>query len=108
VSTLYERWYDAGHDFHLNHFACKHCAIFFEDWEKERAPLLCPVNSREILTVERLSECGTKRDYLTYEVADEALVRSRRRDDKTADQLHVYRCRFCPAWHIGHKQAQSR
>lgn len=108
MTTLFSKWHDSGHDFMDSGFGCRHCEVKFELWADGKAPLLCPVNNpTEVMSVERLNQCATKRSYCTYEDADDALVRSRRRDDKTPGLLHVYRCKFCPSWHIGHKSLRE-
>jgi hypothetical protein len=55
------------------------------------------------MTDDRARSCDGKRRYDTYHAARVAVIKvARQQHDET---IHVYKCAFCGAFHIGHRRA---
>lgn len=50
----------------------------------------------------RRKQCEAKVRYPTAAVASVALRKLKRRADFNGGLVHVYPCRFCKGWHVGH------
>ena len=48
-------------------------------------------------------ECGTKDRHPSREVAETGIAGLEQRG-AASGLMHAYRCRFCSAWHIGHRR----
>ena len=51
------------------------------------------------------NECGKKKRYSSFDVAWNDCRAMKKR---TGDTFHIYRCRFCNAFHIGHAKNPAK
>lgn len=54
-----------------------------------------------------LYACQGKQAFGSWVEGDRAITRIRKFDSRTAP-VHLYRCPYCPSWHIGSKKGRSR
>lgn len=73
-----------------------------EEWEAEERSVT--MKDRDY---SRLVGCTSKRAYETYGAAARALRLQLKRGIETPRGLHVYRCRFCHEFHLGHRQERE-
>lgn len=54
-----------------------------------------------------LYSCNGKQAFSNWREANKALTRIRKYDDKTTP-IHIYRCEFCPNFHLGGRHRKKR
>ena len=47
------------------------------------------------------SSCKGKTPYKSWFSANEILKKRKHRGKNKKNPLHIYKCKFCPAWHLG-------